>query len=667
MSQGLPSRVGEFEVVGLLGQGGSGVVYDARWGHRAVALKVLHPTLVATAKEREQFLTEARRLSEIAHAGVVKVLTVGELEDGRPYLAMEKLDGETLSARLARGRLDSAVALRLFAQLADAVAALHARELVHRDLKPENIVLVSGPSGEHAVLLDFGIAKSLAEPASTTTSDGGVRGTPAYMAPERFFGSPASIATDIYELAVVLFAMLAGRLPWDDCGDPDVRLNPARLADAAPDLPPALDLEVARALSTRAANRPASARAFADAVRAAAGLEGAPVAVAASPSGRMTAEVRPTSPAAAPAWFDVAKKSTGSGGTGDLAVAPTVSARPARKRRSRAWIVALVVAVLGGGIAIALVATRGGSGEATSVSGTSAAIAATDPWTGSAGSGGSAVTPPPSERSLRRELSASLGHFPHDTRAVIGIVVDEVRQDPDLGPFILDDPRVKELGDLLDVTGCKVDFARVTDWGAVGVGAAQKQLDAIVSGRWQRDAIEACLGGASHADIQHLSQDGVPLTRLHGLDGDRWLGWLDDRTFYLTTRPGVDAAWMAARVHATDGPEGVVRQLAPDLDRDATAWAIADAAAVAGNDTLTIPPGHVIARGVLDSGLHADVRIRYADAATAKAALDTINQQIDNASSGLRTLGVLTTASQDDDVELHVNVGRFLLHSLSSK
>src|SRR5690348_11431733 len=193
----LPGQLGDFVIVGVLGTGGSGVVLDARWGHREVALKVLHPTLIATARERAQFLEEARRLQEISHPGVVKVLASGELPDGRPYLAMEKLAGPTLAAKLATGALPLGRAVALFEQLSGAVQALHDRGLVHRDLKPENVVLVGD---SHAVLLDFGIAKALAAPASTTTQDGGVRGTPAYMAPERFFGQPANVSTDVYEL-----------------------------------------------------------------------------------------------------------------------------------------------------------------------------------------------------------------------------------------------------------------------------------------------------------------------------------------------------------------------------------------------------------------------------------------------------------------------------------
>jgi len=181
----LPGSLGEFRIDAVLGQGGSGIVYDAAWGPRRVALKVLHPSLVHSERVRAQFFAEAERLKTITHPSVVKVLAFGELPDQRPYLAMERLDGETMAGVLARGPLELARALELFGELCSAVGALHDQGLIHRDLKPENVFIVGG---KHAVLLDFGIAKDLAAPASTTTQDGGVRGTPAYMAPERFFG-----------------------------------------------------------------------------------------------------------------------------------------------------------------------------------------------------------------------------------------------------------------------------------------------------------------------------------------------------------------------------------------------------------------------------------------------------------------------------------------------
>jgi eukaryotic-like serine/threonine-protein kinase len=250
----LPHQLGHFRVRGLLGEGGSGTVYEAAWGHRRVALKVLRKELLRTDREQERFLVEAALLQAVDHPGVVKVLGHGTLPDGRPYLAMEHLDGEALAARIARGPLPLAEALTLFDQLASAVHALHLRGLVHRDIKPENIIL----TGSFAVLLDFGIAKAENAPASTITQEGSIRGTPAYMAPERFFGAAASPSTDIYELAVVFYAMVTGRLPWNDVADPSARLNPPRPSSLGYPLPEHLETVLLQALSTRAEARPAS-------------------------------------------------------------------------------------------------------------------------------------------------------------------------------------------------------------------------------------------------------------------------------------------------------------------------------------------------------------------------------------------------------------------------
>src|SRR5262249_22572437 len=137
-------------------------------------------------------------------------------------------------------------------------------------------------------------------PASTTTQDGAVRGTPAYMAPERFFGQPAGVATDIYELAVILYAMVAGRLPWDDLVDPEARLSPRPLTG----VPAELDVEVRRAMSPRAQNRPASALAFRDAVRhAVEAPEPETGGTASMPAAPRVADPPPTGASQAQAWF----------------------------------------------------------------------------------------------------------------------------------------------------------------------------------------------------------------------------------------------------------------------------------------------------------------------------------------------------------------------------
>jgi len=264
MSEVLPQQLGGFAIERELGRGGSGVVYAARWDDRPIALKVLLADDNATAKERARFLVEAQHLQRIAHPNVVRVFAAGELPDGRPYLAMERLHGSNLGERLLLGRLPVGVALELFAQLARAIAALHGAGIVHRDIKPENIMLVD--SGQRAVLLDFGIARGVDDAESTTTQLGMQRGTPAYMAPERFFGARASIGSDVYETAVVLYVMLTGQLPWADVRNPQDRLEPMPPSRRGLELPPGLERELMRALSPKPESRPASIEELAAAV-----------------------------------------------------------------------------------------------------------------------------------------------------------------------------------------------------------------------------------------------------------------------------------------------------------------------------------------------------------------------------------------------------------------
>ena len=261
----LPSELGPFKIQEVLGEGGSAVVYAAERDGQAVALKVPREGPELTEKERRRFLEEAKMLQRVRHRSVVEVLDAGRLPDGQPYLLMRRYEGETLAAHLKKGgALSLERALDLFEQLAAATTALHDAGLLHRDLKPENVFLID--SGRTAKLLDFGIAKDRDAPASTTTQAGVARGTPATMAPERFFGAPATIVSDVYELAVLLYAMLVGRLPWTDVTNVDARLNPLPPADAGAAIPEALSTVIMRALSTRPERRPASVRAFASEV-----------------------------------------------------------------------------------------------------------------------------------------------------------------------------------------------------------------------------------------------------------------------------------------------------------------------------------------------------------------------------------------------------------------
>ena len=252
---------GEFEPLRVLGEGGTAIVYAARRNGIELALKVLRADIQLTDAERRRFLAEADQLAKISHPGVIHVLDAGVLPDGRPYLALPLLHGETLTARLARGPLPVATALDLFYAAADAITALHRAGLLHRDLKPENLFL--DDEHDRLVLLDFGIARDPDASASTSTQQGQVRGTPAYMAPERFFGVAATEASEVYELAATLHMMLAGTLPWTNGADLDARLDPQ--------LSPAISRSVAAvlrgALAVRAEVRPQSVAAFVTALR----------------------------------------------------------------------------------------------------------------------------------------------------------------------------------------------------------------------------------------------------------------------------------------------------------------------------------------------------------------------------------------------------------------
>ena len=270
-----------FEPLRVLGEGGSGIVYEVRVrsasdplanGSVTLAMKVLRDDLAPSERERRRFLAEAERMQRLRAPGLVTLLESGLLPDGRPYLAMPLLDGETLAERLKRGPLPAQVAARYFAVLASAVHALHAAGMVHRDVKPENVILVD----DAPVLLDFGIARDIDDGTTTTTAEGRVRGTPAYMAPERFFGAPASVRSDVYELGVVLYMMLVGRLPWGSEKNVTDRLNPANPRDAGADVSRTLATVILRALSTRPEVRPATAIELARDVAAAAGESSAP-------------------------------------------------------------------------------------------------------------------------------------------------------------------------------------------------------------------------------------------------------------------------------------------------------------------------------------------------------------------------------------------------------
>jgi serine/threonine protein kinase/tetratricopeptide (TPR) repeat protein len=253
------ASLGEFRIDRILGEGGTSVVYAAHRAGEELALKVLRDDIDLTDNERKRFLAEADRLSRLSHPGVIRVLDAGVLPDGRPYLALPLLKGESLAARLSRGGMPIAKALEHFYAACDAITALHRAGLLHRDLKPENFFL----EDDRIVLLDFGIARDPDATASTSTQQGQVRGTPAYMAPERFFGVAATEASEVYELAATLHVMLSGALPWQNGADLDARLDPK----LSPAISPKIAAVLRGALAVRAEVRPQTVAQLVSALR----------------------------------------------------------------------------------------------------------------------------------------------------------------------------------------------------------------------------------------------------------------------------------------------------------------------------------------------------------------------------------------------------------------
>ena len=210
---GYPDRmqVGPYTVVEEVARGGMGVVYRAR-GPRgnAVALKLLHAQRATDARARTRFQLEVEALARLRHLNVVKILGAGE-HAGRPWLALEFVEGTTLESRIEAGPLPVWEALRIVQQLARALDYVHGCGLLHRDLKPANVLL----RGDQALLTDFGLVLDDAAEASRLTATGVFHGTPGYWAPEQARGDLASLGpgTDVYGLGAVLYACLTGRPP----------------------------------------------------------------------------------------------------------------------------------------------------------------------------------------------------------------------------------------------------------------------------------------------------------------------------------------------------------------------------------------------------------------------------------------------------------------------
>lgn len=271
---------GGWQLVRALATGGHGTVYLAAhtgMGRRA-ALKVLSRAFAASQEMSSRFVREARILSRLRHPNVVEILELGVLPDGRPFVAMELLEGRSLLDLIfARGRFTLAEALELLAPVCDALAAAHREGVIHRDVKASNVFVEAGDP-PRVKLLDFGVAHAAGPDDPSITVTGERIGSVHAMAPELIRGDAVDARADVYALGVLLYQLLTGELPfWSEDQFELERLHltapppvPGRLAPVTA----AVDGVVERALAKRPEDRFSSASAFLEALRAASGLGG---------------------------------------------------------------------------------------------------------------------------------------------------------------------------------------------------------------------------------------------------------------------------------------------------------------------------------------------------------------------------------------------------------
>ncbi|MBL8913627.1 MAG: serine/threonine protein kinase [Archangium sp.] len=261
----LGARLGEYEVLELIGEGGMGVVYRGVQPiiKKRVAIKVLKPFAAAHA---QSLIDEAEAVNSIRHRSIIDIFSLGRLPDGRNYIVMEFLEGQPLDLYAAEHGLNFADTLSLLISLCSPLAAAHRAGVVHRDLKPSNVFLCLGSDGERYLkLLDFGIAKKNATTKNASARDEVTRqtrimGTPDFMAPEQARGEYIGPETDVYALGVMAFQLFTGRLPFkgDTPFDTMMAHNSEPIPSvraSAPTIPVALEKLITRMLAKSPADR----------------------------------------------------------------------------------------------------------------------------------------------------------------------------------------------------------------------------------------------------------------------------------------------------------------------------------------------------------------------------------------------------------------------------
>ena len=274
----LGTEVGRYRIARLLGVGGMGQVYLAvqpMIGSR-VAIKVLSNECTRIPELLERFFAEARAVNMIKHESIVSVIDMAQLPDGRPYIIMEFVEGQTLGEIVRGGIAPIGGVVQVMTEMLSALGAAHALGIVHRDLKPDNVLITAEG---HAKVLDFGIAKlapGLSNVMSPRTATGALLGTPAYMAPEQISGAGTVDArTDLYAVGVVLFEAVTGRPPFQgetlyDLMHAHLEVAPPSARALRPDLPVAIERVIMTALEKLPARRFQNAAAMTQALHDAA-------------------------------------------------------------------------------------------------------------------------------------------------------------------------------------------------------------------------------------------------------------------------------------------------------------------------------------------------------------------------------------------------------------
>ncbi|HKP64829.1 MAG TPA: protein kinase [Polyangiales bacterium] len=335
----------KYHLLGLLGAGGMGAVYEAEhvFTKRRVALKRMHPGLARSKHAADRFIRESQAPSTIGHPGIVQVLDGGEEPDGSLYLVLELLDGISMQDALEQGTLEAPAIVQIGIELLEALEAAHRKGFIHRDIKPDNIFLAhDGRDSITVKLLDFGIASLQTEGDAKLTRTGSVLGTPQYMSPEQAQGGRIDARSDIWSVGAMLYRALAGRAPYQ--GETYNALivsivtnQHAPLEQSRPDLPSGLLETVERAMRKSPGDRFETAEQMGAALKAV--ILGAR---AAAPVERPAGPARPARPAAV-------------SGVRRAHVAPPEPPAAATPPRNLLWILASVCVVC----AFAVIALRG--------------------------------------------------------------------------------------------------------------------------------------------------------------------------------------------------------------------------------------------------------------------------------------------------------------------